>query len=66
MLIPEVTVGVTKRITSTGSGKLLFDFVHLCAKCADFFVFKGTLALRNTQKCSNIFICMNLLEILWQ
>lgn len=39
MLIPEVTVGVTKRITSTGSGKLLFDFVHLCAKCADFFVF---------------------------
>lgn len=39
MLIPEVTVGVTKRITSTGSGKLLFDFVHLCAKCADFIVF---------------------------
>lgn len=39
MLIPGVTVGVTKRIISIGSGKS-FDFVHLCAKCADFFVLK--------------------------
>lgn len=65
MLIPGVTVGVIKPITLIGSGKLLCGFGAFACKHADF-VFIGTLALRNIQKCSNMCICMNLTRLAYQ